>query len=72
MPTGSTTPETGEAIRQPGRRDAGYWYKTDNAQEAEQLQIFREEEWDDLPFVNSTTRRCQEMERIELPKTLPM
>ena len=44
--------ETGEAIRQPGRRDAGYWYKTQTTGSG-QLQIFREEEWDDLPFVNS-------------------
>ena len=44
--------ETGEAIRQPGRRDAGYWYKTETTG-SRQLQIFREEEWDDLPLVNS-------------------
>ena len=43
--------ETGEAIRQPGRRDAGYWYKTQRTG-TEQLQLFREEEWDDLPLVN--------------------
>ena len=43
--------ETGEAIRQPGRRDAGYWYKTERTGSG-QLQIFREEEWDDLPLVN--------------------
>ena len=43
--------ETGEAIRQPGRRDADYWYKTERTGSG-QLQIFREEEWDDLPFVN--------------------
>ena len=43
--------DTGEAIRQPGRRDAGYWYKTERTGSG-QLQIFREEEWDDLPLVN--------------------
>ena len=43
--------ETGETIRQPGRRDAGYWYKTERTGSG-QLQIFREEEWDDLPLVN--------------------
>ena len=43
--------ETGEAIRQPGRRQAGYWYKTQRTG-SEQLQLFREEEWDDLPLVN--------------------
>ena len=43
---------TGEAVKHPGRRDAGYWYKTQRTG-SEQLQIFREEEWDDLPFVNA-------------------
>ena len=43
---------TGEAIKQPGRRDAGYWYKTQRTGSA-QLQLFREEEWDDLPLVNA-------------------
>ena len=43
--------QTGEAIRQPGRRDAGYWYKTQRTG-SEQLSLFREEKWDDL-------HRCQ-------------
>ena len=43
---------TGEAVRQSGRRDAGYWYKTQRTGSA-QLQMFREEEWDDLPLVNA-------------------
>ena len=44
--------ETGEAVRQPGRRDAGYWYKTQRTG-SQQLSLFREEEWDDLPLVNA-------------------
>ena len=44
--------ETGEAIRQPGRRDAGYWYKTQHTG-SKQLQLFQEEERDDLPLVNA-------------------
>jgi len=43
--------QTGEAVKQPGRRDAGYWYKTHRTG-SDQLQLFREEKWDDLPFVN--------------------
>ena len=44
--------ETGEAIKQPGRRDAGYWYKTQRTGSG-QLQLFQEEERDDLPLVNA-------------------
>lgn len=44
--------QTGEAIKQPGRREAGYWYKTQRTG-SDQLQLFREEEWDDLPLVNA-------------------
>ena len=44
--------QTGEAVRQEGRREAGYWYKTQRTGSA-QLQMFREEEWDDLPLVNA-------------------
>ena len=44
--------DTGEAIRQPGRREAGYWYKTERTG-SEQLRLFQEEERDDLPLVNA-------------------
>ena len=44
--------QTGEAIRQPGRREAGYWYKT-NRTGSNQMQLFQEEERDDLPLVNA-------------------
>jgi len=44
--------ETDEAHKQPGRRPAGYWYKTQRTG-SQQLQLFLEEEWDDLPLVNA-------------------
>ena len=44
--------DTGEAVKQPGRRDAGYWYKTERTG-SQQLQLFQEEERDDLPLVNA-------------------
>ena len=43
--------ENGEAVKQPGRREAGYWYKTERTGSA-QLGLFQEEERDDLPIVN--------------------
>ena len=43
--------QTGEAIRQFGRREAGYWYKTQRTGSA-QMELFQEEERDDLPVVN--------------------
>ena len=54
--------ETGEANRHPGRREAGYWYKTQRTG-SQQLEIFQEEERDDLPLVNklrSDVRRWRE------------
>jgi type III restriction enzyme len=46
--------ETGEAHKQPGRRPAGYWYKTVRTGSSQQyMRFFREEEWDDLPLVNA-------------------
>ena len=46
--------ETGEAVRQPGRRTAGYWYKTKRTgSEQLQMRFIQEEERDDLPLVNA-------------------
>ena len=59
--------ETGEAIRQPGRRDAGYWYKTQRTG-SEQLQLFQEEERDDLPLVNALRNDVRRWRRIKLPE----
>ena len=43
---------TGEAVQNPGRREAGYWYKTERTGSA-QLSLFQEEERDDLPLVSA-------------------
>ena len=46
--------ETGEAIKQPGRRSAGYWYKTQRTGSAQiQMRFVQEEQRDDLPLVNT-------------------
>ena len=56
--------ETGEANRQPGRREAGYWYKTQKTgTEQLKMRFIQEEERDDLPLVNalrSDVRRWRE------------
>jgi type III restriction enzyme len=44
--------KTGEPRKQAGRRDAGYWYKTDKVGSA-QARLFVEEERDDLELVNA-------------------
>jgi type III restriction enzyme len=44
--------ETGEASRNPGRRDASYWFKTQRTGSAQRI-LFAEEQRDDLPLVNA-------------------
>ncbi len=44
--------QTGEASENPGRREAGYWYKTERTG-SDQLSLFQEEQRDDLPLVNA-------------------
>ncbi len=44
--------QTGEAFKNSGRREAGYWYKTERTG-SDQLSLFQEEERDDLPLVNA-------------------
>ena len=44
--------KTGEPRENPGRRDAGYWYKTDKVGSS-QTKMFVEEERDDLPLINA-------------------
>ncbi len=44
--------QTGEASENPGRRKAGYWYKTERTG-SDQLSLFQEEQRDDLPLVNA-------------------
>src|SRR5690242_14665018 len=43
--------KTGEARKEPGRRPASYWYRTEKTGSA-QARLFAEEERDDLPLVN--------------------
>lgn len=43
--------DTGDALDVPGRREAGYWYKTDQVGAA-QRGLFLEEQRDDLPLIN--------------------
>ena len=46
--------ETGEASQNPGRREAGYWYKTQRTgTEQLQMRFVQEEQRDDLPLVNA-------------------
>jgi type III restriction enzyme len=45
-------PETGKASRNPGRREASYWYKTQRTGGAQRI-LFAEEQRDDLPLVNA-------------------
>ena len=46
--------ETGEASQHLGRREAGYWYKTQRTgTEQLQMRFVQEEERDDLPLVNA-------------------
>ncbi len=43
--------ETGEPRKEVGRRPAGYYYKTSKTGSS-QIDLFAEEEWDDLPLIN--------------------
>ena len=46
--------ETGEATQRQGRREAGYWYKTQRTgTEQLQMRFIQEEQRDDLPLVNA-------------------
>jgi len=45
-------PETGEASRNPGRRAASYWFKSQRTGSAQRI-LFAEEQRDDLPLVNA-------------------
>ncbi len=44
--------ETGEASKAPGRRPAGHWFRTE-PQQAQQISMLAEENWEALPYVNS-------------------
>lgn len=44
---------TGLASRAPGRRPAGYWFRTGRSMPDQQGSLFAEENWEELPYVNS-------------------
>ena len=44
--------KTGIPTKTPGRREAGYWFKTERTGSA-QMSLLAEEERDDLPLVNA-------------------
>ena len=61
--------ETGEAKQQPGRRAAGYWYKTQRTgSEQLQMRFIQEEQRDDLPLVNALRNDVRRWRSSELPK----
>ena len=65
---GTYNTDTDEIVKSVGRRDAGYWYKTE-ATGSDHLSLFQEEEHDDLPLVNalrSDVRRWREMNYTKL------
>jgi len=45
--------QTGEANRAPGRRPAGYYYRTERTDTSQQMRLFAEENWEELPWVNA-------------------
>ena len=45
--------ETGEASRAPGRRPAGYWFRSERIDQAQQGRLLAEENWEELHYVNS-------------------
>ena len=45
--------ETGEADPWPGRRPAGHWFKTDRSVPDQQGRLLAEENYEDLPHINS-------------------
>ena len=44
--------ETGEPSKAPGRRPAAYWFKTERSISEQQVQLFAEENREELPHVN--------------------
>ena len=45
--------ETGEAWRAPGRRPAGYWFRIERTDQAQQVRLLAEENWEALREVNA-------------------
>ena len=62
---------TGEAVKQPGRREAGYWYKTVRTG-SNQLQLFQEEERDDLPLINALRTDVKRWREVNYRNATPV
>ncbi len=65
--------DTGEAVKNPGRREAGYWYKTQRTgSEQQQMQFIQEEERDDLPIVNALRADVKRWRETNYPNVTPV
>ena len=59
---------TGVPSKNPGRRPASYWYKSERAGSA-QRSLFAEEERDDLPLVNALREDVRRWRKAGWPST---
>lgn len=65
--------QTGEAVKNPGRREAGYWFKTERTgSEQQQMQFVQEEERDDLPIVNALRADVKRWRDTNYPNVTPV
>ena len=65
--------QTGEAVKNPGRREAGYWFKTERTgSEQQQMQFIQEEERDDLPIVNALRADVKRWRDTNYPNVTPV
>ncbi len=65
--------QTGEAVKNPGRREAGYWFKTERTgSEQQQMQFVQEEERDDLPIVNALRADVKRWRETNYPNVTPV
>lgn len=65
--------QTGEAVKNPGRREAGYWFKTERTgSEQRQMQFIQEEERDDLPIVNALRADVKRWRETNYPNVTPV
>ena len=65
--------QTGEAVKNRGRRAAGYWFKTERTgSEQQQMQFIQEEERDDLPIVNALRADVKRWRDTNYPNVTPV
>lgn len=65
--------QTGEAVKNPGRREAGYWFKTERTgSEQQRMQFIQEEERDDLPIVNALRADVKRWRDTNYPNVTPV